>query len=149
LLNMPIIFATRLGLILVSFGDGYSGKMCATTSLKIFFPVSSVIIGGSPPLHGRPKTHFTVCSVTQICLDPIWIIMSSGSNLSSNQLRNFLLSSDFVARHRIPPNPISCIVVHIDGVSAVDMTDLMMDGEHRANWECIVLFGCKLIQRPL
>jgi hypothetical protein len=83
-------------------------------------------------LHGRPKKQFTVCSVTQICLDPIWIIMSSGSNLSSNQLRNSLLSSDFAARCRIPPNPISCIVVCIDGVNAVDMNNLMMDEEHRA-----------------
>jgi hypothetical protein len=56
--------------------------------------------------------------------------MSSGSNLSSNQLRNSLLSSDFAARHIIPSNPISCIVVRIDGVTVVDMNDLMMDGEH-------------------
>jgi hypothetical protein len=75
--------------------------------------------------------------------------MSSGSNLSSNQLRNSLLSSDFAARHIIPSNPISCIVVRIDGVTVVDMNDLMMDGEHRAIWECVVLFGCKLIQMNL
>jgi hypothetical protein len=60
-----------------------------------------------------------------------------------------MLSSDFVASRRIPPNPISCIVVCIIGVSAIDMNDLMMDGEHRAIWECVVLFGCKLIQRSL
>jgi hypothetical protein len=75
--------------------------------------------------------------------------MSSGSNLSSNQLRNSMLSTDFAARRRIPPNPISCVAVCIDGVSTVDMNNLMMDGEHRAIWECVVLFGCKLIQRNL
>jgi hypothetical protein len=70
--------------------------------------------------------------------------MSSRSNLSSNQLRNSLLSTDFPARRKIPPNPISCIVVHIDGVSAVDINDLMMDGEYQAIWECVEIFGCKL-----
>jgi hypothetical protein len=58
--------------------------------------------------------------------------MFSRLNLSSNQLRKSLLSSDFTARCRIPLNPISCIAVCIDGVSVVDMNDLMMDGEHRA-----------------
>jgi hypothetical protein len=65
--------------------------------------------------------------------------------MSSNQLRNSLLFSDFAARCRIPPNFIPCIAVCINGVSAVDMNDLMMDGEHRAIWECVVLFGCKLV----
>jgi hypothetical protein len=51
-----------------------------------------------------------------------------------------MLSSDFSSRRKIPPNPISYIVVHIDGVSTVDMNDLMMDGEHRAILECVVLF---------
>jgi hypothetical protein len=81
-------------------------------------------------LHGWLKTHFIVCLVTRICLDPIWIIMSSESNLSSNQLRNSLLSGDFAARCRIPLNHISYIAVHVDGVSVVDMNDLMIDGEH-------------------
>jgi hypothetical protein len=49
LLNMSIISAAQLGLIFVSFGGGWSGKMRAATSLKIFFPASLVIIGGSPP----------------------------------------------------------------------------------------------------
>jgi hypothetical protein len=57
--------------------------------------------------------------------------MSSGSNLSNNQLKNSLLSSDFAARRKIPPNPISCIAVRIDGASVVHMNDLMIDGEHR------------------
>jgi hypothetical protein len=75
--------------------------------------------------------------------------MFSGSSLSSNQLRNSLLSSDFAASRRIPPNLISCIVVHIEGLSTVDMNDLVMDEEQRAIWECVVLFGCKLIQRSM
>jgi hypothetical protein len=123
LLNMSIISAARLGLIFISFGDGWSGKSRAATSLRIFFPASSVVIGGSPPLHGRPRTHLTVYSVTRICLAPIWIIMSSGSNLSNNQLRNSLLSNDLAASLRMPPNLISCITVRINGVSTVDMND--------------------------
>jgi hypothetical protein len=56
------------------------------------------------------------------------------------------LSNDFVASHIIPPNPISCIASRIDGVSAVDINDLMMNGGHRAIWECVLLFGCQWIQ---
>jgi hypothetical protein len=146
LLNMPIISIAWLGLILISFKDGWSEKSHAAMSLRIFFPVLSVIIGGSPPSLGRPKTHLALCSVTQICLAPIWIIMSARSNLFINQLRNTLLSSDFAASHKIPPNLISCIIVCIDSISAVDMNDLMMDGEHRAIWECVVLLSYKLKQ---
>jgi hypothetical protein len=72
--------------------------------------------------------------------------MSSRSNLSSNQLRNSLLSNDFAVSRKIPPNPNFCNVVCIDGVSALDINDLIMDGEHRAIWECVVLFACKLKQ---
>jgi hypothetical protein len=57
------------------------------------------------------------------------MVMSSGSNLSNNQLWKSLLSSDFTATHKIPPNPIPCIVVGIDGVSAVDINDMMIDRE--------------------
>jgi hypothetical protein len=66
--------------------------------------------------------------------------------MSSNQLRKSLLSNDFAARRKIHPNPISCIAAHIDCVRAVDMNDLMLDGEHRAIWECVVLLGCKWTQ---
>jgi hypothetical protein len=73
--------------------------------------------------------------------------MSSMSNLSNNHLRKSLLSSDFAVGCKIPPNPIPCIVVRINGVSVVDINDLMIDGENRAICECVVLFGCKLKQR--
>jgi hypothetical protein len=89
--NMSIISATQLGFILISFGDGWSGKRHAATSLRIIFHTSSVIIGGSPPSLGRQKTHLTLCLVTWICLSPIWIVISSGSNLSNNQLRNSVI----------------------------------------------------------
>jgi hypothetical protein len=49
LLNMPIISIARLGLILISFEDGWSGKRRAAMSLGIFFPASLVIIRWSPP----------------------------------------------------------------------------------------------------
>jgi hypothetical protein len=73
--------------------------------------------------------------------------MSSRSNLSNDQLRKFLLSSDFAASRKIPPNHIPCIVVHIDGVNVVDINDLVFDGEHQVIGECVVLFCCKLKQR--
>jgi hypothetical protein len=60
-----------------------------------------------------------------------------------------LLSNDFAASHKIPPKPFPCIVVSIDGVSAADINDLMIDGEYRATCECVVLFGCKLKQRSM
>jgi hypothetical protein len=60
LLNMSIISISRLGLILISFKDGWSGKRRATMSLGMV----------SPSL-GRPNTHFTLCSMTQIYLAPI------------------------------------------------------------------------------
>jgi hypothetical protein len=69
--------------------------------------------------------------------------MSSGSNLSINQLRKSLLFRNFAATCRIPPKPIPCIVVRIDGVNAVVIKDLMIEGEHRATCECAVLFAYK------
>jgi hypothetical protein len=67
--------------------------------------------------------------------------MSSGSNLSNNQLRKSLLSCDFAASRKILQNPNPCIVVRIDGVGSVDINDLMIDGEHRAICECVVFFA--------
>jgi hypothetical protein len=49
LLYISIISTARVGLILISFGDGWLGKRRAAKSLRIFFPASSVSIGGSPP----------------------------------------------------------------------------------------------------
>jgi hypothetical protein len=122
LLNMSIISTARLGFILVSFGDGWSGNKRDAMSVKILFPASSVIIGLSPPSLGRPKTHLTLCSVTRIYLAPICIVISYGSNMSNKQLRKNL-SSIFAARRKNPPNPISCIAVCVDCVSVVDMKD--------------------------
>jgi hypothetical protein len=57
LLYRSIISAALFGLILMSLGDGWSGKRHAAMSLRIVFPVSSVTIGGSPPWLGRSNTH--------------------------------------------------------------------------------------------
>jgi hypothetical protein len=65
------------------------------------------------------------------------------SNLSINQLKKSLLSRDFAASCRISLKPIPCIIVRIDGVSAVVIKDLMIEGEHRATCECTVLFAYK------
>jgi hypothetical protein len=67
--------------------------------------------------------------------------MSFGSNLSNYQLRKYLVSSDVATSHKISPNRIPCIVVRIDGVSTVYINDLMIDGEHRAICECVILLA--------
>jgi hypothetical protein len=143
LVYISIIYVALVGLTFTSFGDGSSGSSCAMTFISIFFPVSSVTIGGSRPLLGNSNIHLTKWSVTEICFpSPISSLMFSGSNLSISQLINSWLSSDFAASCSIPPNPIFCIVVRIEGVNAVLMNDLISEGEHLTTWECAALLGC-------
>jgi hypothetical protein len=142
LVYISIICAALVGLTLTSFGDGSSGSSRAMTFVGIFFPKSSDTVGGSLPLLGNSNIHLTECSMTEIYFpSPISILMFSGSNLSINQLINSRLSSDFAASCSIPLNPIFCIVVRIEGVNTVLMSDLISEGEHLETWECATLFG--------
>jgi hypothetical protein len=62
-------------------------------------------------------------------------------NLSMSQLKNSMLSSDFVARFSIPPNPILYILVLIGAMSVVHINDVNNKGEHLADCAWRVLFA--------
>jgi hypothetical protein len=59
-----------------------------------------------------------------------------------SQLINSRLSSDFAVSYSIPPKPMFSITVHIEGVNAVLMKNLISEGEHLATWECAARLGC-------